>query len=194
MKQFLFCLLLFNSAQSLSVGLQWYEGVVVLYNNQILVGKVSVEQVHDVVLFRHSDSLNITVLPAFKVKAVNYFDVTNTINRRFISLDQQSTRRTTCLYEVVVTGKVWVLRRLNKYHSMPPGDDEYMYYSMKNDELVELKKFGATMFAHLDDLSGQQLSVYVRAKRFDPYQLADAIRIIQYFNSLEIPAGVLSRK
>ncbi|UYN87115.1 MAG: hypothetical protein KIT51_02220 [Cyclobacteriaceae bacterium] len=174
--------------------MQWHEGVIVLHDNQVLAGKLNVEQVHDVVLFRHRDSLNVTVLPAFKVKAVNYYDVASNINRRFISLDQQSAARTTYLYEVVVTGTVRVLRRLNTYHSVPPNDDEYMYYSMKNDELVELKKFGGTMFTHLDDLSGHRLSVYVRAKRFDPYQLADAIRIIQYFNSLEIPAGVLSRK
>jgi len=148
---------------------------------------------HDVVLFHHPDSLQVVVLPAFKVKAVNYFDVANNINRRFISLDQQSAGRIPYLYEVVITGKVWVLRRLNTFHSIPPNDDEYLYYSMKNDELVELKKFGAKIFSQLDNLSGRQLSVYVRARRFDPHLLADAIRIIQYFNSLEIPEAVLSR-
>lgn len=194
MKQFLFCLLLLNTTLLWSTSLQWYDGVIVLQNHQVLVGKLRVEQLCDVVLFHHPDSLQVTVFPAFRINAVNYFDALNNINRRFISWQQQNTVKATQLYEVVVTGKVWVLRRLNTYHSTPPHDDEYTYYSKTKDELVELKKFGAAVYTQLDNLSGRQLSVYARSRRFDPYLPADAIQIIQYFNSLEIPEAVLSRK
>lgn len=98
------------------------------------------------------------------------------------------------LYEVVLRGTLWVLRKPARHHSVPLYDDEYLYYLLVNSELVPLKKFGTTVYPQLNSLSERQLSSYVRSKHFNPHRQADAIRIIQYFNSLEIPVVVLSKK
>lgn len=195
MRHLLFCLLLFNLSQSRSESLTWYEGVIVLHNNQVLVGKLVVDQLRDVVLFHHPDSSFITVLPAFKIKNANFFDVEHNINRRFISVKHCSTeRKGHHLYEVVVTGTIWVLRRLSPFHSIQPSTDEFVYYSMENSELIDLKKFGIKVYSRLDSLANRQLSFYVQTQHFNPHLQAHAIRIIQFFNSLEIPVDMLSRK
>jgi len=98
------------------------------------------------------------------------------------------------LYEVVVSGDVNVLRR-KKFDafSADVGVADYNYFTLYNHELTPLNKFHRKIFPHLRSRSKEQLQEFISTNKLPTSQLANSIRIIEFYNSIARNAEPLAR-
>ncbi len=82
------------------------------------------------------------VYPAHKIRSLYFYDRGSNINRRYLSLkEDDGVRSSYQLYEIVVNGKVDVLRRKKmSAFSEHPSELDFNYFIRYNDELNCVKK------------------------------------------------------
>jgi hypothetical protein len=173
-------------AQS-SLGLG-YSGSVVLQDKKVVLGKISVYPQHDLVVLK--DSTGITVLPAYKIESVFYFDSAANLNRRYISWhDQESPFAHHRLFEVVVMGKISVVRRPMSGSGKSDNALNFNYFLLYKGAIIELQKFKRLVYPDLISRSNE-LEVFVKRERLNPNLSGNAIRIIQQFNQVDHYVGL----
>ncbi|AYB29701.1 hypothetical protein D4L85_03495 [Chryseolinea soli] len=173
--------------------LEWHDGSVVLASRNVLTGKIAMEPGFDLVLLRTADSC--LVLPAHKILSLYFYDADENINRKFVSLkENENPRAPQHFYEVVLYGKVNVVRRLPFIKSRSKGADahDYVYFVQQENALTKLDRFNKDIYPSLLSSSGSLLADFVSANRLDPTDAAQAIRIIEYYNHTQV-AGTLAR-
>ncbi len=179
------CLLSFNSIV-FAEQLQWYEGVVVLKNAQVLNGEVSVNALHDLVIFKSGEK--VMVYPAHKIKAFYYYDTAANINRRFLSLIESNTLfKVYHLYEVVLWGDVSVLRMQKKHVSTEYENMDkygYDYFIQMGDDLTPIIRFRKQVYPELLKGSHDKIMSFVHEKKLNPNLASSAIQIIKFYNSI----------
>ena len=184
MKKIFFCLLFLNFQILSAQSLVWFEGSVVLSNCEVLVGKISLKDDHDLILFEQGETR--TVYPAHKIRSLYFYDRGSNINRRYLSLKEDyGVRSSYHLYEIVVTGKVDVLRRKKMTaFSEHPSELDFNYFVRYNDELTALRKFKKKVFPQLRSEPDTRLENFIAANKLRADLPTNAIRIIEYYNSL----------
>jgi hypothetical protein len=187
MKLILCCLLFVNFYTGNAKPFTWYSGSIVLADESVLVGEVSVDAFHDVVLYKSSEN-RVRVFPAFKIKLALYFDPQASINRRFVSWQEDLSVQSTSLYEVVTSGELAILRK-PKFNLKDFSDAvAFDYFIKEQNQLFHLKDFARRFYSRLINRPG--LLEYVSSEKLNIYQDADAIRIIVFFNKL-ISTGIV---
>lgn len=182
MRKFVLIFFLFVSFQeTFSESLNWYEGCLVMRNDEVLTGEISVNQDYNLVLFKSGDQLS--VFPASKIQTLHYYDAKANINRKFTSIQQRVNAFTAyTLYEVVLIGEVSVFRRLTS--SLADRDDQknsYHYFVRLGNEPVGLHQFRSKIYPYLEKTC-ISLKKHIREKRWNPSNHAHAILIIDYYN------------
>ena len=192
MKKLFFVLLVLTTPLA-ARDLTWHEGSVVLTSREVLTGKITLEPGFDLVLLRTADSC--LVLPAHKVLSLYFYDAGENINRKFVSLkENEDTRAPQHFYEVVLYGKVNVVRRLpfTRSRSREADAQDYVYFVQWENELTKLDRFKKDVYPSLLSSSGKMLTEFVSTNRLDPADAAQAIRILEYYNHTLV-AGALAR-
>ena len=181
MKKILFCLLLLNFYHLHSQSLKWNEGSVVLASKKVITGQIAVEPVHDIILVQDGDLR--TVYPAHKIQSLYFYDQAN-INRRFVSIKGNDIGTRYQLFEVVLNGKVVVLRR-QKAKGYSTSDALDFTYQIKYDNiLVPLRKFNRKIYPQLITLTDTRLQDFIAENRLRTYSDSNSIRIIEFYNRL----------
>jgi hypothetical protein len=167
--------------ETFSEPLSWYDGSLVLKNDNVLTGRISVNQDYNLVLFKSGDQH--LVLPASKIQTLYFYDAKANINRRFTSIQQRVNTYTSYkLYEIVLNGEVSVLRRLTP--SLADRDEQhnsYHYFVRLGDEPVGLHRFRAKIYPYLQKTC-ISLKAHIREKHWNPNNHAHAVLIIDYYN------------
>jgi hypothetical protein len=89
------------------------------------------------------------------------------------------------LYEIVVTGKVDVLRKKKmSAFSEHPGELDFNYFIRYNDKLIALRKFKKEVFPQLRSEPDIRLENFITANKLRADLPSNAIRIIEYYNRL----------
>jgi hypothetical protein len=162
----------------------WFEGSVVLSTCEVLVGKISIKDEHDLILFEQGETR--TVYPAHKIRSLYFYDRGRNINRRYLSLKEDyGVRSIYHLYEIVVTGKVDILRKKKmSAFSDNPSELDFNYFIRYNDELIALRKFKKKVFPQLRSDPDTRLENFITANKLRADLPTNAIRIIEYYNRL----------
>lgn len=185
MKKIFFCLLLVNFQNLCAQEVTWFEGSLVLSNTNVLIGEIAIEPDHDLILFQQNGSR--MVYPAHRIKSLYFFDKAANINRRYVSLlqfdDDIHTRYK--LYEIVVSGKVSVLRR-KKANAFSIYADalDFNYFTQFNGVLTPLRKFNRKIFHQLLSHADKRLEDFISTNRLTANNALNAMRIIEFYNSL----------
>ncbi len=184
MKKIFFCLLFINFQILNAQSLVWFEGSLVLATCEVLVGKISIKDDHDLILFEQEEKR--TVYPAHKIRSLYFYDRGSNINRRYLSLKEDyGVRSSHHLYEVVVTGKVDVLRKKKRSaFSEHPSELDFNYFIRYNDDLIALRKFKKKVFPQLRSDPDTRLENFITANKLRADLPTNAIRIIEYYNSI----------
>lgn len=191
MKAFLIGLLFVNFCASATHEVAWHEGSVVLRNHQVLTGTVAIDAVHDLVL--HKAEAQVNVYPAHKVMWLYFYDEAANINRRFMTWPVTAAMRMPSqLYEVVLQGDIMVLRKPRDIQTTP-AIDGYHYFIRYNAGLLPLYAFKRKIYPQLLAETNGQLDDFREARKLDPMQIADAIRLIEFYN-LQVRAGNVMAK
>jgi hypothetical protein len=167
--------------------LQWHEGSVVLSDETVLTGSISIEPHHDLILFRASG--NPTVYPAHKLKSVYFYDKETNINRRFISQESKVGAATSNkLFEVVTSGEVSILRRMKNvtYTRELSESRDYNYYCKYDGQIVPLRKFTKKIYPSLMSKEHNKLQGFMKENRLQSVMDGHAIQIIEYYNRLAV--------
>lgn len=85
---------------------QWFEGVAVLEDRQVVAGTIA-RQSADLILIRKSDG--VAVFPAHRLSSFRFYDPVQNINRMFVS-GVEGEYRSARFFEVVVAGEITVMR------------------------------------------------------------------------------------
>jgi hypothetical protein len=191
--RFLFFILIAIPAQVYgSPAIQWHDGVVVLANDQLLTGQVSIHPRHNFVIFNAEGKQ--TVLPAKKIHQVYYYDEISNINRKFISVvkDHVGYHRYE-LYEIVVWGDVMVLRK----QMMKSAQDDHCafnYFIYHNTEVFPVKHFKKKIYPMLNDRYSVALADFAKEKRLNFNFTQDIISILKFYNELVINSGSIAKR
>lgn len=123
------------------------------------------------------------VYTADKIQSIFFYDATENINRKFISLTQKTNSFTAShLYEIVAFGEVKILRRiLFPFADQNDNKNSYHYFVYTENELIPINKFRTKVYPYLINLS-ESLSAFIHANRLNPNLRADIIKIVEYYN------------
>ena len=180
MRRIFFCLLLVNSIDVNAQSLKWNDGSAVLTSGYVIVGKLVIDPSLDIVLFEEDGKR--TVYPAHKVRSLYYYDDSADINRRFISLkDNSALHNRYQLFEIVVQGEVSVLRKQKTRFSKPSDALDFTYYVNYLDDVVLLRKFGKKIYPQLKSAM-EKLDDFVSANHLREYDSSNSITIIEFYN------------
>jgi hypothetical protein len=153
----------------------WFQGSIVLSDDSVLLGEVSVQSRFDAILFKTDSTFRF--LHAHQVKEVYYFDHVEKINRKFLTVNDEAIP---VLFEIVVDGAVKVVRKLHQENDIKM---HYRYYTLSNRELLPINKFRARLFPRLA-AAMPQLEQVVKKERWNVNVMRDDIIIIQFYNSV----------
>jgi hypothetical protein len=195
MKTFFICLLILSLILSLKIEAQpinWHEGAVVMSTKQVITGKVAIEPRYDLVIFEAGTSR--MVYPAHKVQSLYFYDKHNNVNRRFISIHDQSTAASKHqLFEVVLLGKVTVLRH-QKHDLVDPSEaDDFTYYCRYGDVVLPLNKFTKKVYPHLMSLDDKRLERFISENHLKASNAANSIRIIEFYNRMTVADEAIAK-
>lgn len=182
MNRCFFVLLLFT-IESNAQSLKWHEGAIVLASGKVVIGNISIEPMHDLVLLKKEG--NPTVYPAHKIRSLYFYDRDANINRRFIvHHERQAFVRHDLLYEVVLQGAITVVRRQQSRWGHPSDATDFAYYCKQGDQLATLHKFSRKIYPELLNGDDKRLNGFIRENRLFAATDANLIRIIEYYNHL----------
>lgn len=159
---------------------KWFRGSVVLSDQRVIVGEISVYADHHVIMLRTSKG--IVTLPAKKLVSFFFYDADVNVNRKYVSrLNEESEFQQYQFFEVVLTGIVTVLREQVIGTQGVDDASDFHYFVLYDNQLIELRKFKKLVFPKITKRS-QELLTFVKENHLDPGQSANAIKIIEYFN------------
>lgn len=181
---FLGFIFLFTLCKLSAKEITWYKGSVVLETRKVLVGEISIEVDHDLILLRSNGKVD--VYPAHKIRSLQFYDEQENINRKFVSLpEKQFIRNVFRLFEVVVSGDVAVLRKKRSVCNGTLSDaDDFHYYVLYNQELSQLTSFRSKVYPTLMLNGGSEFADFILKKDLTPNDPAGAIQIIESYNQL----------
>lgn len=187
MKKLCLCLLLLNfytsKGQSFNQSLNWYEGSVVLATGRVVTGKISLDAFHGIMLLEQ-DTIR-TVYPAHKIRSLYFYDTADNINRRFLSVkDRDLVRASWRFYEVVLQGEINVLRRQKLNGRKLADASDFTYHLQYNDEILGLRAFIKKVYPRLDAPFNERLKDFIRVNKLSANTLANAIRIIEFYDQI----------
>lgn len=176
--------LLFVNFYAVAHTVEWHEGSVVLRNHQVLTGAVAIDVKHDLVLHKVDSQVN--VYPAYKVMWLYFYDAPANINRRYMvwPVIRSDLRVPVQLYEVVLQGDIMVLRRPRDSHATA-AIDGYRYFVKQDAALVPLAAFKKKVYPGLLEETCGMLDDFRKENRLDPSQIADAVRLIEFYNKMD---------
>ena len=174
--------MIFSSSASGAPSPLWYDGVVVLRDQQILNGQVAIHKRENLILFRLEDK--VTVYPAHKIQNVFYYDQNADINRKFVSIaNLEHGYAEYQLFEIVLRGPVTVLRK-ERFHLNHEDHEDFNYFTLYRDEIVPIKQFRKKVYPHLSDCDPFEFSAYEVKERLNLNSTKDAISLIKFYNQL----------
>jgi len=184
MKSIFFGLLFVNFQMLYAQHEVWFEGSLVLSTCEVLVGEILPPAGYDVVLFEKDNSR--MVYPAHKIRSLYFYDRDKNINRKFITVkDDDGVRSSHRLYEVVIAGTVDVLRRKKEMSFSGQTEPlDFNYYVRCNNELTQLKKFRRKVYPQLQSQADDRLENFVASNKLRTNLPDNALRIIEYYNTL----------
>lgn len=181
------CLLFVNfNTTSLVAEIVWHKGSIVLQTKEVLVGELSVDPLHQIVLIKQADE-TVSVFSPDKIIQICFYDEAANINRRYITHQTNAFPARFSLLEVVLAGEVIVLRSQKTGTTWSNSDrDDFDYVIIFQERLFPLRQFRTKVFPALQEKHGMKLESFIQRNRFSVNEPADCIGIIQFYNKLSI--------
>jgi hypothetical protein len=163
--------------------LSWYQAVVVLDNNDVIVGEIVIEPSLDVVLVKAGNQR--TFYPASRISYINLHDNDVKFPRKFLSLQQEEHGRlVNKLYEVVLQGEFSVIRK-PRGASLPHANDvhSYDYFIKDNASIIRFSDFRSRILPVIENYySPKPLMKFLNEEQINPSLPSDVIKLIDIYN------------
>ncbi|MDJ1501638.1 hypothetical protein [Xanthocytophaga agilis] len=179
----------------------WHQGELVLLNEQTVNGEFSYDAFTD--LIQVKDERVVKVYSARQVRAFGYFDEKSNQMRRFLSLSYpvRRNRNQKAFFEIVLTGEMYLLRRLHNMRSSNPTQlnamesdspwydkkNAYEYFVYANDHFIPISQFRRRIYPILMKEYKEQLEVFIKDKKLNIYTQRGKFMLINQYNVLKSP-------
>ncbi len=171
----------------------WFKGSVTLTDDRVLVGQLSIKVPADFLILRSVEGK--TAFLAHKIKSFRYYDSIGNINRQFMSIKDSPSFQHWKLFEVVMQGKLKVLRRprvqvfSNSLHEI----DDYNYFVWHNEKLIPIKKFRSVIYPELMREKPIQIEQFVSSHHLNINEMKAALLILKEYNQLQNQKRLLAK-
>lgn len=160
----------------------WYQGTVVLLNNEVINAEISRAPLETLLLRVNGKH---AVLAAHQVKAYYYYDAEENINRRFEAYVQYYNNiPVVSFYECIVNGE-WSVWRRQKIHRQVIEEkrmDAFSYFVKHNDRMVPLRSFKKELYPALALTCESNSQIRNEFKKLRPTKPADVITMTKQGN------------
>lgn len=163
----------------------WSKGCVTLSDDQVIVGEFSHQEQLDLLIHRSLDGIK--VLPLYRVKLLRYYDSVANINRQFLTIRDTHSFQQWKLFEVVVQGKVKVVRRL-KFHRpefFASQANDYNYFVWDNSKLTSISQFRHDAYPKLLEDNSYEIKSFVETHHLGLRDVKSVIMIVKEYNKLQ---------
>lgn len=175
---------------------EWYSGIVILNNNDIVKGDLSYNFSHDLVMCREGETIK-TFTP-HQVNSFKYFNEETEVFHEFITLsnDIHPKFQQKAFYEVVLEGDINYVRKRNRfpaynakegYLSTPNARLNehkvcYEYFVQYDNALIKSRRFKQEVLPMMKSKE-QSIQAFMKEKQLKPYNIGDQIELVEYYNS-----------
>jgi hypothetical protein len=170
----------------------WFEATIILRSKKVIQGEISIKPGYEVILFRKGTEC--MVFPAHRIQSFFYNDKNSKTIRKFVSLQASEPATSYKLYEVMVEGKLSVLRRQTLvWYTIHQEVINYDYFLEKDNQIMPLRKFKNKVYPSLKKTFEGKLEAFVRENKLSPGRLSDTLRIIEAFNAFYQQENAIAR-
>lgn len=175
----------------------WYPGIVILNDKEIVKGEISYDYSHDIVMCKEGEVIQ-TFTP-HQVHSFKYFDEEHNIFHEYLTLSNEINPKyqQKAFYEVVLEGDVNFVRKRNRYPAYNAKEGYlstrnarlnehkvcYEYFIEYNDELIKSRRFKQEVLPLLKR-NDQSLRVYMKENHLKPHNIGDQIELVEYYNHI----------
>ena len=179
--------------------LPWYEGVVVMQDDEVINGDIQINQRFNVVLLRDGDEHQ--SIPADKIHKVTIHDEEMKTLRTFISvIDNNKYIAQSKFYELIVSGQISYISRIKEFQSSSlenfgkflnknvnvsdqyVGNHDFYYFDGKN--VISDDKFRKKVLPAFKKYFNQEIVQFIKAEQLNLNNAYDQLAIMKYFNEL----------
>ncbi len=175
----------------------WFEGVIVLKNNEVHVGQIAIHHEYNVVSLKEDDKQ--FTFSAYQVASFNIHDEELGIVRKFKSLpyEENDGRYVDTFFEVVINKEVTLLRKQSKYHAsnyeiMEVGlhtnysrfVTNYEYFFEYKGIITPSNRFKKEFKPVLDIMLKDKLDAFIKDNGLNMNRTYDQIIVVRFFNKL----------
>jgi hypothetical protein len=192
---FTLTLFVFAHAQISNRSTDWYPGVIILDNNEVMKGDISYDYSHDIVMCKNDDIIK-TFTP-HQVTAFKYFEKEENLFHHYVTLINEINPKyqQKAFYEVVLEGDINYVRKRNKYPAYNAKEGYlanrnphlnqhkvcYEYFVQYEDELIKARRFKREVLPIMQNKE-RSLQTYMKEHQLRPYDIGDQIELVEYYN------------
>ena len=182
----------------------WQEGVVLLLSDEVITGRFSVNLRHQLVIRKKDQGTEI--IPIHHIRSFRLYDEEKNILRKYKVLEEKQARGSLKrIFEVVINGKVEVVRKRNS-NLVAPGGQKYMahpaidlseeafsydYFILHDENIVPLLKFRKKVMPQFSAQERLSVERFMKEKKLFSSNAADIIVILKFYNQLPCTAQQL---
>jgi hypothetical protein len=199
MKQYIFLFLgflLLNSssfAQFSARSTDWYPGIIILENEEIVKGEISYDFANDLVMCKSEEK--ISTFGPHQTRSFRYYEKENNVfhNYEVLQIQQNSFYTRKAFFEIVLEGNVKYVRKHNRYPVTQPQEGHlayrrsnphlvaYDYYTQLEGELIKSRHFKKEVLPALLN-KDQRVAAFIKENKLRTYDIGDQIVLLDYFN------------
>ena len=175
----------FSQRSAYELSGKWYKAMVMLTSQEELSGEVSLQHEHDLILFRSHADKSVKVFPAYRINMIHFHDNADNTLRKFVSLTTvtEGYRKEFHLYEVVVDGRIPVIRRKKMFFPEPGPYVNYNYFILQENHMIPLSQFKRKVYPEM--LAKEEgIEMYVEDRDLNLRNDSDVMRLIAYYNQV----------
>ena len=180
---------------SSSAAEKWSDGVIVLKDNQVLVGEVLYNPEYEAIQIKSDDKIQ--TFSAFLVRSFNFYDNSNKILRRFISqkYTQHPGYSLDQFFEIIISDEISLWRKKSnyvnssvrsndKYDQKPEQIRDYDFYFSYKGKIVKSEKFKKELRPLINVTLKNEIDGFIKENGLSQFRTYDQIVIVRFFNKI----------
>ncbi|GEM_PF-3010406 len=181
---------------TLSAKETWYDGVIILNDNQVLTGKISHHEDEDLIQLKQDDK--IFCFSAYQVTSFNYYDTSLDAIRRFLSIpyEDEYHRFADLFFELIIDDEVSLLRKKNPYgystdfqtantsYDQSSHKNDYDYFFEYKGKVIPSNRFKKDLKPLLNLTLENEISGFIKDNGLSIHRTYDQVLIVRFFNKM----------
>ncbi len=181
----------------------WFEGVVIMNNHEIICGDVKISGAFNLVQVNVSGAIR--CIPAREIEQIRFHDQSINTIRIIITNASGDASDQPGFFELIIRGEVSLLATYQDYSQFDPSKgtlngksvylpDDMELYFYDGKTIVSTHDFRKQAYPAFMKIFRNELTKFIRAQRIRIDKPADQIRLLKHFNLLHSESKLLAKE